>query len=75
MAKLDRMAIIQEKYCSGTKPLAKFLTIYIEECKLRCSFSLTSCMDLLTEFSYLTQRSEHREGSAGQACCGLPQIN
>ena len=33
MAKLDKMAIIQEKYCSGTKPLAKFLTIYIEECK------------------------------------------
>lgn len=33
MAKLDRMAIIQEKYCSGAKPLAKFLTIYIEECK------------------------------------------
>eukprot|EP01032_Pedospumella_encystans_P020847 gene20847-23674_t len=25
------MALIQEKYCSGTKPLAKFLTVYIEE--------------------------------------------
>lgn len=25
------MALIQEKYCSGAKPLAKFLTVYIEE--------------------------------------------
>jgi len=34
MAKMDKMVIIQQKFCSGPKPLAKFLTIYIEECEL-----------------------------------------
>ena len=33
MAKLDKMAIIYDNFCSGDKPLARYLTIYIEECK------------------------------------------
>ncbi len=33
MAKMDKMAELYTKYCSGPRPLAKLLTIYIEECK------------------------------------------
>jgi hypothetical protein len=33
MAKLDKMAILQRRFCSGPNPVARFLTVYIEECK------------------------------------------
>ena len=75
MAKLDRMALIQEKYCSGTKPLAKFLTVYIEECKLRCSSFLLFAHTLIYSLPLLTRFSEHGERFAGQTNCGLPQVN
>ena len=31
MAKLDEMAIIYNEFCSGPDPIARFLTVYIEE--------------------------------------------
>ncbi len=33
MAQMDKMAELYTKYCSGSRPLAKLLTIYIEEGK------------------------------------------
>jgi hypothetical protein len=33
MAELPKMAKIYDKYCSGPKPAARYITLYIEECK------------------------------------------
>ena len=40
MAKLGEMAVLYNNYCSGRQPVAKMLTIYIEECEFYCHYTM-----------------------------------